>query len=48
MHKLFEGEENVIVWMDEVLVAADTAEEHDKLLEKVFGVLEKNRVNVKW
>ena len=48
MHKLFEGEENVIVWMDEVLVAADTAEEHDKLLEKVLGVLEKNRVTVNW
>ena len=48
MHKLFEGEENVIVWMDEVLVASDTAEEHDKLLEKVLGVLENNRVTVNW
>ena len=34
--------------MDEVLVAADTAEEHDKLLEKVLGVLEKNRMTVNW
>ena len=34
--------------MDKVLVASDTAEEQDKLLEKVLGVLEKNRVTVNW
>ena len=47
-HKLFENEDEVTVWMDEIIFGADTVIEHDKILDKVLKICDKNDVTINW
>jgi len=41
------NQEDIVTFIDDILVAMDTEEEHDKLVEEVLKRLEKNNLFVK-
>ena len=50
MNDLFQdliNQENTVIFIDDILVATDTEEGHDELVEKVLKRLEENNLFVK-
>ena len=41
------SQENMVTFIDDIIVATDTEKRHDKLVEKVLKRLEKNNLFVK-
>jgi len=41
------SQENMVTFIDDIIVATDTEKEHDELVEKVLKRLEKNNLFVK-
>ncbi|KAG0425567.1 Retrovirus-related Pol polyprotein from transposon opus, partial [Dictyocoela muelleri] len=46
MNMILEKMENVVIYMDDILVCTETEEKHYKILKEVFDILQRNCVSI--
>ncbi|KAG0416793.1 Retrovirus-related Pol polyprotein from transposon 17.6, partial [Dictyocoela roeselum] len=46
MNTIFDGVNNVMIYMNDILLFTNTPEEHKRLLEKVFKILNKHPISI--